>query len=58
MVLYKNKNEDLGMYKEYEIDWTQLRTADNENPQVLPGKIWTMCSMPIKTKLLMTHIGR
>ena len=42
MVLYKNKNEDLGMYKEYKIDWTQLRTADNENPQILPGKIWTM----------------
>ena len=30
------------MYKEYKIDWTQLRTADNENPQILPGKIWTM----------------
>ena len=42
MVLYKNKNEELGMYKEYEIDWAQLRTADNENPQILPGKIWTM----------------
>lgn len=42
MVLYKNKNEDLEMYKEYKIDWTQLRTADNENPQILPGKIWTM----------------
>jgi hypothetical protein len=42
MVLYKNKSEELGMYKEYEIDWTQLRTADNENPQILPGKIWTM----------------
>ena len=42
MVLYKNKNENLGMYKEYKIDWTQLRTADNENPQILPGKIWTM----------------
>ena len=42
MVLYKNKNEELRMYKEYKIDWAQLRTADNENPQILPGKIWTM----------------
>lgn len=42
MVLYKNKNEELEMYKEYKIDWAQLRTADNENPQILPGKIWTM----------------
>ena len=30
------------MYKEYKIDWTQLRTADNENPQILPGAIWNM----------------
>ena len=42
MVLYKNKNEELRMYKEYKIDWTQLRTADNENPQILPDKIWAM----------------
>lgn len=42
MVLYKNKNEDLGMYKEYKIDWAKLRTADNENPQILPAKICTM----------------
>lgn len=42
MVLYKNKNEELRMYKEYKIDWTQLRTADNDNPQILPGAIWNM----------------
>ncbi len=30
------------MYKEYKIDWAQLRTADNENPQILPGAIWNM----------------
>ena len=42
MVLYKNKNEDLGMYKEYKIEWVQLRTADNEDPQALPGAIWNM----------------
>ena len=30
------------MYKEYKIEWVQLRTADNEDPQALPGAIWNM----------------
>jgi len=38
MVLYKNKNEDLGMYKEYKIDWTQLRARKDSS--ILPAAIW------------------
>ena len=38
MVLYKNKNEELGMYKEYKIDWTQLRARKDSS--ILPAAIW------------------